>query len=459
MNSISSKQAAQFANGGLLGADNTIRHITTDSRAITEGCMFVALSGERFDGHSFIEQAWKKGASCVLSEQKHTPPEGKSIIIVKNTRKALLNLAAGYRRLFDISLVNVTGSVGKTTTKDMIADVLSRKYITLKTGGNFNNDIGVPITLFALDNSYETAVVEIGMNHFGEIDRLAEVCTPDIGVITNVGVSHIENLGSREGILQAKCEMLPHIKSGGYAVLNGNDDMLANIRGNEGKYGLPSDVNVIWYGIGQNNDVYADNIAGLGINGTDCTIHTPIGAFDVHITVAGEHMVLNALAATAVGYIRGLDINMIKDGIENFIPTGKRMEIIELNNGAKIIDDSYNANPVSMKAAIDVLASCDGLKIAVLGDMGELGDYAAQMHSDIGRYLAEKKIDGVITVGVLSENISREAKAGGVPYVRCFERVNDLLNMEFVPKGTILVKASHAMDFSKIVDSMKRCSP
>lgn len=456
MNIISSLQAAQFADGGLLGENNAIRHITTDSRTITDGCLFVALRGEHFDGHSFISQAWESGACCVLSEEIHKPPNGKSIIIVPDTRKALLKLAAGYRRMFDIKLVNVTGSVGKTTTKDMIADVLVRRYSTLKTGGNYNNDIGVPITLFALDSTYEAAVIEIGMNHFGEIDRLASVCEPDVGVITNVGVSHIENLGSREGILQAKCEMLPHIKSGGFAVFNGNDDMLLAIKGNEQKFGLPTDVRVIWYGLGHNNDVWADNVSLRGINGTDCRIHTPKGSIDVHISVAGEHMVLNALAAAAVGHIYGLDIDVIKDGIENFTPSGKRMEIIELKNGAKVIDDSYNANPVSMKAAIDVLASCEGKKIAILGDMGELGEHGIHMHADIGRYLAEKKIDGIIGIGGLSENICSEAKNYGIAYVRHIKYVKDFLNLDFIPTGTILVKASHAMEFSRIVEELKK---
>lgn len=456
MNNISSLQAAEFACGELRGFDGTIRHITTDSRTITKDCLFVALRGDRFDGHGFIEQAWEKGACTVMSEQMHNPPEGKGIIFVDNTRKALLNLAGGYRRMFDITLTNVTGSVGKTTTKDMIADVLSRKYSTLKTGGNYNNDIGVPITLFALDNTYETAVIEIGMNHFGEIDALAEVCAPDIGVITNIGVSHIENLGSREGILQAKCEMLPYIKKGGFAVLNGDDDMLKRLYGNAEKYGLPPEVNIIWYGIGENNDIWADNIVSLGLNGTKCNIHTPIGNIDVYISVAGEHMVLNALAAAAVGFIRGLDSVMIKDGIENFRPTGKRMEIFELNSGVKIIDDSYNANPVSMKAAIDVLASCEGTKIAIVGDMGELGKHGIEMHAEIGRYLAKKNIDGVIGIGVLSENICKEAEINGITFVRHFDTVQDLLKEDFVPIGTILVKASHAMGFSIIVDSLKR---
>jgi len=457
MNNISSLQAAQFAEGKLIGADCTIRHITTDSRTITEGCLFVALRGERFDGHSFIEQAWKNGACSVLSEQMYTPPEGKSIIMVNDTKAALLKLAGSYRKMFDIPFVNVTGSVGKTTTKDIIADVLSRKYSTLKTGGNYNNEIGVPITLFALDNTYETAVVEIGMNHFGEIDRLAKACTPDIGVITNVGVSHIENLGSRDGILRAKCEMLPHIKSGGFAVLNGDDEMLKKLHGNEKKYGVPSGVNIIWYGIGANNGIWADNIVSHGLNGTECTIHTPIGAIKVYIPVAGEHMVYNALAAAVVGFLRGLDSHMIKEGIENFTPSGKRMEIIELENGAKIIDDSYNANPVSMKAAIDVLASCEGTKTAIVGDMGELGEHGAEMHAEIGRYLAKKNINAVVGIGELSEIICREAEIHGITFVRHFDNVQELLDQDFVPKGTILVKASHAMGFSRIVEELLRC--
>ena len=224
MTAITAKQAADFCGGKLLGKSDEITYITTDSRAVKDKSLFAAIRGEKFDGHSFIKAAWEHGAVCVLSEQEIPVPEGKGLILVDDTRKGLLKIAGGYRNLFDIPFTAVTGSVGKTTTKDIIAGVLSEKYNVLKTNGNFNNDIGVPITLFSLEKEHTAAVVEMGMNHRGEINVLAKAVTPQVGVITNVGVSHIENLGSREGILKAKCEMLPHIRKGGFAVLNGDDD-------------------------------------------------------------------------------------------------------------------------------------------------------------------------------------------------------------------------------------------
>ncbi len=455
MITLSTEQAAAFAHGRLLGKNVSVTYITTDSRAVKDGCLFVAIKGDKFDGHDFIDKAWENGASCVLSSKEIHVPEGKSAIIVNDTRKAFLDMAKGYRELFDIPVCAVTGSVGKTTTKDMIAGVLSEEYNVLKTSGNFNNDIGVPITLFSLEKEHTAAVVEMGMNHKGEIDTLAKAVTPNIGVITNVGVSHIENLGSREGILSAKCEMLPHIRKGGYAVLNGDDDMLIKVRGREKEYGLPDGVNVIWYGTDEKCDIYAKNIEILGIDGVKCTIYTPKGSFDAVISVPGKHMVYNAMAAAAVGIIRNMSLENIKRGIENFIPTGKRMERFTLSNGAVVIDDSYNANPVSVKAAIDVLACCEGKKCAVLGDMFELGDFAKDMHREIGLYAAEKGIDELAAIGENSVNIYEGALEGGLKNAAKFLTVEEFLDSGFVPEGTVLIKASHSMGFSRIAERFK----
>lgn len=455
MISISAGQAAEFSCGRLLGKDTLITYITTDSRAIKEGSLFVAIKGEKFDGHSFIEKAWESGAVCVLSSEEISVPEGKSVIIVDDTRKALLKLAGGYRNLFDIPVCAVTGSVGKTTTKDIIAAVLSEEYNVLKTSGNYNNDIGVPITLFSLEKEHTAAVVEMGMNHKGEIDILAEAVTPHIGVITNVGVSHIENLGSREGILSAKCEMFPHIRKGGYAVLNSDDDMLSKIRGKESEFGLCDDVKTLWYGTDADSDIYAENIEILGIDGVKCRICTPKGSFDAVISVPGKHMVYNAMAAAAVGIIRNMSLENIKRGIENFVPTGKRMERTTLSNGAVLIDDSYNANPVSVKAAIDVLASGSGKKYAVLGDMFELGEFAKDMHTEIGRYAAEKGIDGIVAIGENSVNIYNGAVEKGIKNADKFLTVEEFINSGFIPDGTVLIKASHSMGFGRIADYLK----
>ncbi|MDD5945288.1 MAG: UDP-N-acetylmuramoyl-tripeptide--D-alanyl-D-alanine ligase [Clostridia bacterium] len=453
---ISAQNAAEFAGGRLIGCESTITYITTDSRKAAEGCLFAAIKGEKFDGHSFIEKAWHDGAVCVLSSENIDVPEGKGLILVDDTRKALLKLAGGYRDMFDIPVTEVTGSVGKTTTKDIIAGVLSEKYNVLKTNGNFNNDIGVPITLFSLEKEHTAAVVETGMNHKGEIDVLAKEVKPNVGVITNVGVSHIENLGSREGILRAKCEMFPYIKSGGFAVLNADDDMLSTIEGREAEYGLPDDVNIMWYGTNDDCDIWADGIELLGIDGVKCTIHTPKGSFDVTISVPGKHMVYNAMAAAAVGIIDGMETEDIKRGLEGFVPTGMRMERFKLSDGSTLIDDSYNANPVSTKAAIDVLASCDGPKCAVLGDMFELGEFSDKMHYDVGAYAAQKGIDRIIAIGGASRNIYDAAVAEGAENAEYYGTVEDFLASGFGFEGTTLIKASHSMHFNKIAEYMKQ---
>lgn len=453
---IDINQAAEFSGGKLIGENKVITCITTDSRAAAENSLFVAVKGDKFDGHDFIEKAWENGAECVLSEKEFIVPHGKSLILVENTRKALLDLAEGYRSLFNIPVVSVTGSVGKTTTKDIIAGVLSQKYNVHKTKGNFNNDIGVPITIFSLENEHTAAVVEMGMNHSGEIDVLAKAVKPDVGVITNIGVSHIENLGSREGILKAKCEMFPYIGKDGYAVLNGDDDMLCKIRGFEHTYGLSNNAKIIWYGTDNEFDIWASDIEPMGLEGIKCTINTPKGSFEAMISVPGVHMVYNAMAAAAVGIIQDMDLESIKKGIESFMPTGMRMEKFNLSDGAVLIDDSYNANPVSTKAAIDVLASCKGHKCAILGDMFELGEYAEKMHFDTGKYAAEKEINELIAIGGISVNIFNGAKTAGLDNIKYYKTVEEFLNSGYKPRGTVLIKASHSMHFSEIAEYIKK---
>lgn len=452
---ISTKQAAAFACGELIGKESIIENITTDSRAVKAGSLFVAIKGEKFDGHSFIEKAWESGAECVLSHEKREVPEGKSLILVEDTRKGFLRLAGGYRDLFDIPITQVTGSVGKTTTKDIIARVLSEKFNVLKTSGNFNNDIGVPLTLFSLEKEHTAAVVETGMNHKGEIEVLAQEVRPDVGVITNVGVSHIENLGSREGILRAKCEMFPYIKSEGYVVLNADDDMLSKIKGHETEYGLPDDVNVIWYGTDDSCDIWADDITLLGIDAVKFNMHIPGDVFETVLCVPGKHMVYNAMAAAASGIVRGMKADEIKRGLENFVPTGMRMERFTLKNGTVLIDDSYNANPVSTKAAIDVLASCNGTKCAILGDMFELGDFSDDMHKEVGFYAVEKGIDCIICIGKASKNTYNAVVEKGIKNTKHYDTVEEFLSSGFKAEGTILIKASHSMHFNKIAEYIK----
>ena len=425
--------------------ENIISSITTDSRKIEEGGLFIPLTGDRFDGHDFIKQAFEKGAQCCLSQK---PVEtDKTVIYVKDTKKALLDMARYYRGLFDLKVCAVTGSVGKTTTKDMIASVLEQKYSTLKTYGNFNNEIGLPLTIFNIEDSHEAAVLEMGMNSFGEISRLTSVGKPDVAVITNVGVSHIENLGSREGILKAKCEIFEGLSENGTAVLNADNDMLSTLKGKER-------FNTIWFGIEDKSGFYADNIEEMGIEGVRCTIHAGNDVFDVFIGVPGRHMVLNALAAAAVGKAFGLNANEIKKGIENFKPTGMRMEVSTVPFGFTLINDSYNANPVSAKAAVDVLSKSGGIKTAVLGDMLELGDFAASLHYDVGKYTAQKGIDNIVCIGDISINMydgARSVKTEGVYYFSTLDEfLQSGLDKILIKNSTVLIKASHSMAFEKI---------
>lgn len=426
-----------------------IENITTDTRKIAEGDLFIPLKGENFDGHNFIQQAFESGALCCLSAENIETD--KPFIYVSDTRLALRDLAEYYISLFDIPVVGITGSVGKTTTKDMIASVLMQKYNVLKTEGNFNNEIGLPLTVFRITDDTEVVVLEMGMNSFGEIHNLSKIAKPDIAVITNVGVSHIENLGSREGILKAKCEIFDYIKNNGTAILNIDNDMLKTL---EGKTSFKT----LWYGIENKKDIYADNIVKNGVESISCDIHMNNEMFNVCIPVPGEHMVLNAMAAALVGKTLDLSTSEIKRGIEEFVPTKMRMAIFKTKNRTTLINDAYNANPVSMKASIDVLSGVEGEKIAILGDMFELGDFAEKMHYDTGVYAAQKNIDKIICIGNISKSMYEGAVSlGGNAFY--FETQEDFFENGFeklINKGvTVLVKASRGMHFEKTAEKIQ----
>ncbi len=454
MKAISINDIIKATKGTIINCDNNkiITSITTDSRKIEKGCLFIPIIGQNFDGHDFIEQAFEKGAICCLSSKKDN--YSKNIIYVKDTKKALGDIARFYRGLFDVKICAITGSVGKTTTKDIIASVLSQKYKTLKTQGNFNNDIGLPLTIFNINEEHEAVVLEMGMNNFGEISYLTNIAKPDVAVITNVGVSHIENLGSREGILKAKCEIFEGLKS--TAILNADDDMLINIKNDPNFIRF----NKIWFGTNDSNDFYVDNIIDNGIEGISCTIHNCDKYFDVNMSTPGKHMVLNALAAAAVGTVFGVEAKDIKKGIECFLPTGMRMEISKIPEyEITLINDSYNANPVSTMASIDVLAKSNGLKTAILGDMFELGSFAPTLHYNVGKYAAKNKIDNIICIGELSLNMYKGAmsvKDNGVYYYNNIEEFFKAIEYNMFLKGqTVLIKASHGMAFSRIADRLR----
>lgn len=426
--------------------------VTIDSRKVKKDFLFVAINGERYNAHQFIPETIAKGALCVVSHED-LGETAYPYILVEATGQALLDIAKLYRDSFDLKVVGITGSVGKTSTKEMIASVLSQKYKVHKTQGNFNNECGLPLTIFEMDDSHEVSVLEMGINHFGEMRKLSMTASPDICVITNIGVAHLEFLKTQEGILQEKTKMFQDMKSGGSIILNGDDPLLS-------KLGPVKGATPLFYGTDPRTcQVYVENIRPLGLRGTSCTIHLPDADFTLTVPTPGHHMVENALAGAAVGYSLGLTPDEIKTGIERlpFIPG--RNNIIKTEE-IIILDDCYNANPVSMKAALRVLSLADGRKVAILGDMGELGKKERELHHSIGEYAAELGIDVICAIGELAKEITVGADMSGFPIKTIwFQTKADFLEQAkniIIPGDNILVKASHGMEFPEIVEALKK---
>ena len=458
MENMTLEQIAQACGGTYYGDEDKknleVAGVVIDSRQVKKDYLFIPIRGEKVDGHSFIPQVFADGAAAVLSEEKLEHPDGPYILVEKCI-PAMKKLAEYYRKSLDIQVVGITGSVGKTSTKEMISSVLSKKYQVHKTQGNFNNGIGLPLTIFQIRKEHQVAVLEMGISEFGEMDELATMANPDICVITNIGYCHLENLKTRDGILQAKTECFAHMKPDGIAILNGDDDKLSTIHEVNGKqpvfYGLGAEAAE---GCQTTKSVYATNIVSLGLEGTRAQIHIGDMYFEVHIPIPGEHNVYNALAATAVGVRLGLTPQQICEGIESAGTISGRTNMIHAGD-LLVIDDCYNANPVSMKASLDVLSQADGRKIAVLGDMGELGANEKELHYEVGEYLAGKEIDVLFTAGALAKEIARGVREhqGSCELHEFADRVQmtEALKDFVQPKDTILVKASHFMEFPKVV--------
>ena len=425
--------------------------ITTDSRQARAGSLFVAIKGERVDAHRFIPAVFEQGALCVLCEDAPAEPKG-AYIQVGSTLQAVKDIAEFYRQQLDIKVVGITGSVGKTSTKEIIASVLSEKFQVLKTLGNFNNELGLPLTIFRLREGDEVAVLEMGINHFGEMHRLSKVARPDVCVITNIGQCHLEFLGDRDGVLRAKSEIFDFVAPDGNIILNGDDDKLATLREIKG-------IKPIFFGNESGRAIYATDIRSAGIKGVWCNIHVGEECFEVMVPIPGYHMVLNALAATAVGRSLGMTNEEIKRGIEKLESLSGRFHIIEAN-GITVVDDCYNANPVSMKASLKVLNDAETRKTAILGDMGELGEEERQLHEEVGAYLGTLDIQTAVCIGPLAAHLAEAAKKVK-PQMQIFtagsvEEAMEHLS-EWICKGdTILVKASHFMHFEKIVDALTK---
>ena len=429
--------------------DREVAGVTIDSRKVEKDFLFVAINGERFNAHQFIPDTIEKGALCVVSHEDLGDTD-YPYILVEATGQALLDIAKLYRDSFDVKVVGITGSVGKTSTKEMIASVLAQKYNVHKTQGNFNNECGLPLTIFEMNEEHQVSVLEMGINHFGEMRKLSTVASPDICVITNIGVAHLEFLKTREGIMQEKTQMFQDMKSGGSVILNGDDPLLSTIGPVKGS-------DPIFYGLDQNkNVVYATDVEPLGLKGTSCTIHLPEGSFSCVVPIPGIHMVSNALAGSAVGSKLGLTTEEIKRGIESLPSIPGRNHIIQTDR-LILLDDCYNANPVSMKAALDVLNMGIGRKVAVLGDMGELGpDYAA-LHRSVGEYAAEIGIDLVCAIGPMSKEIAEGAASDGTKALWFQTKADFLAQTKDILKDgdNVLIKASHGMEFPEIVEALR----
>ncbi len=460
MENMTLERIVRACGGTYRGAEadrnKEVAGVVLDSRQAEAGFCFIAVKGERVDGHSFISEVLQKGALCVICEQI---PEGISgnFIVVRDSFQALREVASAYRRLLHIPIIGITGSVGKTSTKEFIAGVLARKYRVLKTEGNYNNEIGVPLTLLRIRREHEIAVVEMGINHFGEMRRLSRMVQPDVCVLTNIGECHLEFLKSREGVLQAKSEIFEYMQEYGWVYVNGDDDMLRNIERVKNR-------RPVTFGMHHRNAYYADEIVYDGLNGSRAVIHTGTDSFPVKIGLPGEHMVRNALAATAIGEQFGLTRHEITEGIASVRPVNGRSNIIALN-GLTLIDDCYNANPMSMRAALDILAEAGGRTVAILGDMGELGEKEGKFHKEVGAYAVQKHLTGLICVGRLARFIYQggckaKGKTLSNTFVQYYETREALLNRlaggGLIPEGTtVLVKASHSMGFSAIVEALK----
>lgn len=454
MEALSIDEIVRFTHGVILkkGLDYKFSGVSTDTRKIEINSIFIALKGEKYNGNDFIKEAVNKGAKlCILDEIKVNPDdigEDVTLISVENTRKALLELAGGYRNKLNVKFIAVTGSTGKTSTKDLIFACLKPKYKVFKTIGNFNNDIGLPLMMFQIDNSYDVAVLEMGMSHFNEIHRLTEVVRPHIGIITNIGISHIENLKTRENILKAKLEITDYFSKENILIINNDNDLLSKLKSDKYK--------IIKVGIDNDSDFTAHKIE-LNEMSSSFMITEKNSSVDekFYLDMPGKHMVMDSLLAIACGRIMNIEYSEMAESLKNAEMTSMRLEVIKCDEYT-LVDDSYNASPDSMKAAMDVLfnMAC-GRRIAILGTMRELGTESYNAHFKVGEYAREKGIDILITSGEFSEAY-RKGFNNDSNYVCCNsnEEIINSIHKLIKKNDTILVKASRAMNFDKIVKSL-----
>jgi len=436
--------------------------IAIDSRNISQSEFFVAIRGDVHDGHRFCAEAVQRGVNGILLDIREVGSlpiaewrqKGIACIGVQDTTRALGDLAAFHRRRFSVSVVAITGSSGKTTTRSMTSDIMCRRFKVLSTAGNFNNHIGLPLTLLNLKKEHEWAVLELGMNHAGEIDRLSEICRPDIGVITTIGTAHLENFASPDGILQAKAEVFARLHPEGRAILNMDDPMLLEL---SRRLSVP----VIFFGSNPGATVRASHIETRS-SGTSFLMDLPDETLEVKIPAAGAFMVTNALAAATVGFALGVPGDAIKAALEKFKPIKGRMNVIETTRRIHLVDDTYNANPVSMAAAIETLQKIkDGHRgILVVGDMLELGKESAALHRKIGEIAATAGMAALYATGSFASAVAQGAAGRGMDTGRIFvgdrQAICEHLKGSLRKEDWVLIKGSRAMGMEKIVDDITR---
>ncbi len=452
MKAFTVQDALRAVNGQFFGAEadlsRPITRVLSDSRAVSAGCLFAAFRGERADGHKFMADCIARGAACCLSEREPENDNELPCIVVESTLTAMGALAGWYRKRFDIPVIGITGSVGKTTTKEMIAAVLSAKYRTHKTEKNFNNELGVPQTILNMPEDSQIAVIEMGISDFGEMTRLTNMVRPTVAVISIIGDSHLEFLHDRAGVLRAKTEIFGGMQPNDLAIFNGDDPMLR---------GFDAPVRTITYGRGEWNDFIADDVQNLADGGLTVYIRNGNDRHRVHIPAFGEHMVYAALAGAAVGRAMGLSWDEIALGIEDYKTVGNRARLIDTGR-ITILSDCYNANPNSTAAGLKSLATLKGRRVCILGDMLELGETTADLHRGVGEYAVQSGLELVIACGALAKYIFEGARdAGGNAYYFeskdvLFRKLPDLI----LPGDNVLVKASHSMKFEEITDALKK---
>ncbi len=437
------------ALGTACPVEGEVLSLCTDSREVTPGCLFVAIQGERFDGHDFIARALEQGAACALAHHGGDFPRDR-VLMVDDTLRGLLRLAAWYRSRFDVRVAGVTGSVGKTTTKDMMAAVLSSKYRTIKTLGNQNNEIGAPKTLLTIGRDTQAAVVEMGMSGFGEIRDLALAARPQLGVITSIGVSHIELLGSRENILRAKLELADCLPDGAPLLLCGDNDLLREVK-------IPR-LNIIFYGIDNPNCQICGTIKGGTPFSTGFSIRWQGKSYDAAIPGTGSHLVLDALAAFGTGVEMGLSPEEAVEALKGYTPSGMRQKVVE-HHGITVVEDCYNASPDSMAAALDTLRTfpAAGRRIFVMSDMLELGEIGPSCHRQVGEKAASGGVDLLLAWGDLSREAVEGARERGMRDARFFQDKAELTEelADLVRAGDLVwFKASRGMKLEEVIQGL-----